>query len=217
MTAFLAERWNGSTWTASALTMPADFSFGQLTSVSCSGSNSCVAVGAYYNQVYAEQSLVETWNGVTWTSQVLTNVPEVGVTLNSVSCATPSSCVAVGSDYGSSYGTAAPLAEVLNGTTWTAQTAVGGGRGAVLSGISCTSTTICTATGSASVYGYPNQVPLAETWNGTTWTEQPMPKIPNAAAGYLNAVSCVSVGACATVGTRNLGSTTTLAEGEGGA
>ena len=216
-TAFLAESWNGSTWTASALPTPADFYYGQLSSISCSAVDACVAVGSYVNQSYTSQALVETWNGATWTPQTLGNVPQQGATLNSVSCASSNSCVAVGSDYGSSYGGQAPLAEVWNGTTWTAESAAGGGRGAALSGISCTSATTCTAVGTASVYGYPNQVPLAETWNGTTWTEQPMPKIPNAAAGYLNSVSCVVASACATVGSRNLGSNATLAEGEGGA
>ena len=216
-TAFLAERWNGSTWTASAVAVPTDYYFGQLSSVSCSGVSTCVAVGSYFSVSYTSQPLVEAWDGASWTVTVLSNAPEAGSALTSVSCATTTTCVAVGSDYGSNSGTSGPLVELWNGTTWSAQSAAGGGRGAVLSGISCTSATTCTATGFASVYGFPNQVPLAETWDGSTWIEQPMPKLPNAAAGSLLSVSCVTASACATVGTRNLGSYTTLAEGEGGA
>jgi hypothetical protein len=109
------------------------------------------------------------------------------------------------------------VAEVWNGTTWAAQTPSADGRGEILAGISCTSATSCSAVGSTQVYGYPSQVPLVESWNGSTWTEQAMPKLPDAASGELSSVSCVSGVACAAVGSRSLGNRTTLGEGEGGA
>jgi hypothetical protein len=104
---------------------------------------------------------------------------------------------------------------VLSGGTWTAQSPAGGGIGAVLSGISCISGSSCTAVGWARVYGYPNQVPITETWDGTNWTLPAMPILPDAATGSLASVSCVSSGVCAAVGSMNPGDV--LAMGEGGA
>ena len=90
-----------------------------------------------------------------------------------------------------------PLVEAWNGTTWAIQPA---GRSFstpfnALYGVSCRSATACIAVGTS--YHAGAYEPLAERWNGTTWTIQPTPS-PN--GGDLTQVSCTSARACTAVG-----------------
>ncbi len=110
--------------------------------------------------------------------------------LSGVSCTGPASCIAVGSRSGRT------LAERWNGSTWTLlATPSPGNAGNTLSGISCSSGTRCVAVGSyrTSARG---PVPLAETWNGSTWRLS----AGTGSGGILNGVSCVSAAWCMAVG-----------------
>ena len=95
-------------------------------------------------------NLAAGWDGAHWS---LETVPNLGATLNGVSCAAASACIAVG------YSPAAPIVVggpgsvqqdyVWDGTTWTAQqlpTRSGRAAGS-LNAVSCTSSTVCTAVG----------------------------------------------------------------------
>jgi hypothetical protein len=68
--------------------------------------------------------------------------------------------------------------------------------------VSCTSPSACTAVGyyldSAGLY-----VPLAETWNGSSWKQRAVPSPAGADAPGLNGVSCVSADFCEAVGSTN--------------
>jgi hypothetical protein len=75
--------------------------------------------------------------------------------------------------------------------------------GAILSGVSCTSRSQCTATGVAATRSGKNLKPLAERWNGTTWAAQSAPTTNT--GGQLGAtldggVSCTSSTACVAAG-----------------
>jgi hypothetical protein len=63
--------------------------------------------------------------------------------------------------------------------------------------VSCPSTTMCMAVGTFSVHGVSE--PLAEMWNGTTWTIEATPT--NLKYPQLDSVSCVSATDCTAVGT----------------
>ncbi len=75
--------------------------------------------------------------------------------------------------------------------------------GAELAGVSCTGRKQCTATGLASTRTGKNYKPLAERWNGTTWTAQ---RTPTTNSGGLPGgppaagVSCTSSSACMAAG-----------------
>jgi hypothetical protein len=95
------------------------------------------------------------------------------------------------------------VAELWDGNNWTLQSvdtddAVDGLD--ELNGVSCTSATACTAVGT--LIGYVAVVaPVAEAWNGTSWTIQNTPT-PSGAGYYsqFNGVSCTSATACTAVG-----------------
>src|SRR3984885_13662871 len=114
--------------------------------------------------------------------------------LNAVSCPGPGACTAVGS-YVSTAGTVS-LAEGWNGTAWPVQPTPdpAGGSDDTLSGVSCGAAGSCLAVGG--YFSGDGNSPLAETWNGTNWTLQPVPLPAGALAGDLTGVSCTSASTC---------------------
>ena len=128
----------------------------------------CVAVGRYTTSTGANaadagpfKTLVEQWNGTTWS--IVASPNPAGTTfarLDRVSCtATERFCMAVGVASTTVTGTDHPMAERWNGTAWTL-VAVGPRSGRSyhtigLSGVSCSSSTHCIA-----VFGYsPDSTP----------------------------------------------------------
>jgi subtilisin family serine protease len=78
--------WNGSKWSLQSVPLPSGSGSATLYGVSCTASNACTAVGAF-----GGGSLVETWNGASWSSFQ----PEADP-LEGVSCTSAESCMAVG-------------------------------------------------------------------------------------------------------------------------
>ncbi len=190
----LAEGWNGSSWTIRASPNPGGENGGVLNGVSCTSPSACTAVGTYNNGGSIE-TLAERWDGTSWTIQSTPNPSgSNNSVLDGVSCTSPSACTAVG-QYDSA-GTNVTLAERWDGTSWTIQTTPNPGDSAssVLSGVSCTSATACTAVGSGA------GAALAERWDGTSWTIQAIPSPSGATASGLSGVSCTSAIACTAIG-----------------
>src|SRR5664280_1307297 len=68
----------------------------ELNGVSCTGPAACTAVGVYGNGT-ADQTLVESWNGSTWSIVPSPDTSSSQVNdLNGVSCTGPAACTAVG-------------------------------------------------------------------------------------------------------------------------
>jgi len=124
------------------------------------------------------------------------------------SCTATTSCTAVGT-YVKASGLAVTLAERWNGSQWLVQPTPNPQGAAVSSlfGVSCTGSSACTAVGNSVDQAGASQ-PLAERWDGTQWTIQPIPS-PSQGGGSLNSVACPSASACTAVGVSNAG---TLAE-----
>ncbi|HEV2374622.1 MAG TPA: hypothetical protein VGS19_20985 [Streptosporangiaceae bacterium] len=199
----LAETWDGTSWSIQPVPVPAGSFGAQLTGVSCSAVNACVAVGYYENLNFEEysQAFAETWNGSAWALLPGTTPSSIESALDAVSCSGPGACVATG--WYASTGTRVPLAESWNGSAWTVQSVPAPGGSALysasLTGVSCTAATACTAVGGYSLRTrpYPDRT-LAESWNGTSWTIQSTPD-PVRHDG-LAAVSCTAADACTAVG-----------------
>jgi subtilisin family serine protease/sugar lactone lactonase YvrE len=138
-----------------------------------------------------------------WATQTPTNIPahQYGEWLNDVSCAAAGSCMAVGHYYNSdnllsSY--------ELAGGQWTFRSApVPTGAGvegfAELNGVSCSAANACTAVGKVQMQGG-IVVPLAERWDGSSWSIQTIPSPSNSPYARLLDVSCVSASECVAVG-----------------
>ncbi len=210
----LAERWNGTSWTIQSTPNPTGATSSQLQGVSCTSTTACTAVGDYDNSSYEQLKLAERWNGTNWTIQSTPN--PTGATssqLQGVSCTSTTACTAVG-DYDNSSGHIVTLAERWNGTSWTIQTTPNpSAANGVLSGVSCTAATVCTAVGS-STNSAGTGVTLAERWNATSWAIQSTPNPTGATSSHLQGVSCTAASACTAVGsyTNSAGTGVTLAE-----
>jgi len=125
--------------------------------------------------------------------------------LAAVSCSGPGTCVAVG---GASYppGRQAPseflLVEQLSDGRWTVATTpvISGATSSSLSAVSCPVASFCVAVGSVQLASNPSPEPLAETWNGTSWSDTLLPLPSGGTEPSLAGVSCAARGACVAVG-----------------
>jgi hypothetical protein len=197
-----AERWNGTTWSVASLPPLPGARGSKLNAVQCTSATACTAVGVYMNQAGMGLTLVERWDGSSWTVQPSRNVSGAQLSaLSGVWCTSSSACVAVGfTDSGT-------LAERWNGSAWSIQPTPSPGNLAGLDGVSCSSAGGCTAVGN-----YQNStggsVNLAERWNGSAWTVQSTPNPTGAQNGFLNDVWCSSSADCIAVGASFDGSST---------
>ena len=192
----LGEAWNGTTWSVQATPNPKGEQINGLLGVSCTSADACIAVGGA-----GVNALSEVWNGTSWS---IKPTPEPsgseGGGLSGVSCTSASACTAVGY-YVNSSDTPVTLAETWNGTSWSIQSTPNpsGGQDSILYGVSCTSSSACTAVGE-----YDNSsdtdVTLAEAWNGSSWSIETTPNPSGGAPTALSGVSCISASACTAVG-----------------
>jgi hypothetical protein len=185
-TATLAEAWNGTGWTVQP-TPPGGRHAG-FASLSCPTSSDCVAVGDN-GTLSSGNVFIERWNGTSWAIQKSPQVPGKDLPeLGSVSCATASSCIALGGYVTKTGGKA--LFEQWNGTSWVRQhVTVPEGMG--FAQVSCPTATSCTAVGGTG----------AAHWNGTAWTFQHTTRPPHTLGDQeLNALSCPTASVCEAVG-----------------
>ena len=123
-------------------------------------------------------------------------VPHVGhADLGSVSCPSPTTCVAVGIGLRRTSSARSLLSERWNGAHWTIQPIAKPGYG-TLNAVSCSSSSACTAVG---IHGTPTgMIPLVERWNGTAWKPQRI--LRGQGALELDGVSCPAKHFCMAVG-----------------
>lgn len=203
-----AERWDGSTWTV--IPTPAAGPNPALEAVACASATFCVAVGETAGQgfyVRNARALVEAWNGVSWAIQPTPAGSVPGSGLSGVSCVSSSFCIAVGTTFASSgpY----PVGVVWDGSSWREVKIPAARYHSELSAISCVAVIECTGVGRYSInrIGVSEQRPLAERWNGHSWTIDRPPAELDRYRGklyanntWLTAVSCLSQSLCLATG-----------------
>lgn len=202
----VADRWDGRTWQAEPAPGPMPVPQNMtLTSISCTSTRFCMAVGdashgaqALPSPTYRDRTLAEEWNGSRW-QIVHTPNPSRAAELRGVSCTSPTACTAVGSSASEKW----TLAERWNGTRWTIQHTpnINHLGYTVLTAVSCTLPAACTAVGTYNA----GEFGIAEHWNGTRWAIQRLPTPPGPPGEdplvIPASISCTSATACMTVGT----------------
>jgi hypothetical protein len=202
----LVEHWDGLAWT---LQKPPPQAGASLSAVSCPTRLVCAAVGSFAGIRTQPQALAAVSRNGRWTMARLAPPGAFDSTLSSVSCATATYCMALGYYQPTINSLGIPFAEIWNGTGWARQAiplppdeAIV--IGSPLSRLSCASTTACVAVGSESLRSSgSNQVtsrPLAEAWNGSTWTIETPAAPPGVGDADLFGVSCTSISVCTAVG-----------------
>jgi hypothetical protein len=188
----LVEQWTGSAWKTvgtPAATTTTGIIAGQ---VSCVSKMYCIAVGDNYVNTTGGASR---WDGSKWHT---TKVASAGVhsLLWSVSCATDTSCMAVGSSGPS--GSPKPLAEWWNGSKWALQH-LPAGSAQTLSEVSCPDSKDCIAVSGDAVLAHP----VIDKWNGTKWTKlSPATNPSGDSATHLTTISCVTKASCFAMGSQ---------------
>jgi hypothetical protein len=168
----VAQRWNGTYW-AGLRTGKQDL----MTSVSCTATRNCVALGTYINPHGVTSTMSIQFNGRTW---ALTS--DLSEPVSDLSCTSFSFCMAIGNGPG-----AAGVALKWNGFTWSQA----GPVGTLLGDVSCVSKDFCMTIGwHGSSYS----------WNGSQWTDQSASSQVNGDVISLSSVACASSSLCNTAG-----------------
>jgi hypothetical protein len=174
---------------------------GVLRGVACTSATKCVAVGQFGQWSGSALDVGWTLDATDWS---VAPTPELSLpSLNSVSCSAAEECTAVGSQDDQSE----TLAERWDGEDWTVQSMPSQPDASQvrLHSVSCPSSTSCIAVGQEP-NGSGKLVPLAEAWDGSSWTVQTAPRPGTDSTARLNDVSCVSASSCVAVGAFTEGS-----------
>lgn len=162
----LVEHWNGTSWSLQSIQPPTDRPVVDvmLTGVSCPSGGQCLAVGNYLDDIYGYSRLLsERWNGTRWSLLPMPYLAgESHMSLQDVSCASSTSCTAVGSFFGRR---TQAVAERYNGSRWTRQSPAEPGSTRGFAAVSCPTATRCTAVGYQAARGHSRTQPLVEQWS----------------------------------------------------
>jgi len=200
----LIQRWNGTSWTIVPSPNTSASQRNYLNAVTCLTGSDCWAVG-YYLAGSTYQTLVERWDGTSWTIVTSPNIsPTQNNRLAGVTCSSASLCWAVGSYVAG--GIDMSLIERWDGASWTIDTspnpnATAGNR---LLAVTCVSASECWAVGSYN--GNSNARTLVERWNGTVWAQVSSPSPTTTQNSFLTSVACASSARCFAVGNYYSGS-----------
>ena len=193
----LIEHWNGDVWNIVSSpnrglsTPPIDV----LVGVACLSASECWAAGGNDDRNGFGQTLVERWDGTSWTIVDSPN-PSGSNSFQAVTCASPSppeECWAVGQTV-TGLGRALTLIEEWDGAAWSLVSSPNGGEYDDLLGVTCASDADCWAVGSYS--SVTNDQTLIEHWNGSLWAIVSSPNTSTTQNNYLNAVACASAWDC---------------------
>ena len=121
------------------------------TAVTCVSASDCWAVGSYSDSNFIQNTLVEHWNGTTWSIVPSPNAGSgQGNALNGVTCTSTSNCWAVGVYQGAS--AQQTLIEQWNGSSWQIVSSLNSSTTLTnyLNAVTCSSATDCWEIGRAS-------------------------------------------------------------------
>ncbi len=147
-----AEHWDGTSWSVAAVPQATAPLGTYLSSVTCTSSSQCWAVGATMNAAGdPSATLVDRWDGSSWmTAPSPSPAPTSGL-LTDVTCLDASDCWAVGAfGFTSGQGGApSPFIESWNGSQWSIEPSPDVTAFGYLDGLACVRGAMCVASGFA--------------------------------------------------------------------
>jgi hypothetical protein len=217
----LAEIWNGTTWGPISAPNPTGAIHAGFDAVTCWAKASvCFATGSadYLAFTNFTDTVIESWNGVSWTMAQSPNVAgaEVSALDGAVSCF--DTCLATG--HSTTGGVNSPLAESYLPSTglWSLDPPPPSPttpNGITFNGVSCTMYSVCNTAGFYN-NGY-RYVTLQTTWTGSAWVSRST--APPSFFSLFGGISCAGPFTCMAVGSTSTPTTPqqTLAERWNGA
>ena len=196
----LIVRWTGTTWTRVPAPVPGGATGSVLVAVAANSASNAWAVG-YYSTSTGGGTLIEHWNGTTWT-QVPSPAPAAS-TLTGVATTSASNAWVVGYYHNKTAFQDQTLIEHWNGTTWTQLPSPNPSPPPFtnqLNAVAATSASNLWVAGdyTSTAHGHPD-LTLVEHWNGTTWTQLPSPS-PSSSFNDLYGVAANSASSAWAVG-----------------
>jgi hypothetical protein len=174
-----------------------------IVTMSCASATTCIGLGSYASPVGGASYFLQNWEKGHW-GPVYDTIPGSGADgFDALSCASATSCVAVGNDINGF-----PATAVLTGTKWSVTRApapAGPSSGPIfLYAVSCATSRLCVALGQylVSVPGTGQGMEgFIDTWTGAKWklTNKQVPG-NQVRSNQLNGVSCPSATRCVVVG-----------------
>ena len=173
-----AEHWHGGRWTLTPLPVPADPATTgiYLHSVATVSAMNAWGVGGIYqvgvgviSGTVALGSIIEHWDGTTWTTVPNPAADKPGAMLASITVRSATDIWAVGRQGAGADGIV-PLIEHWDGASWSVSTAPTGNQLAALFSVSATGQNDAWAVGDQTAATGTEAVPLLEHWDGA-WTE----------------------------------------------
>jgi hypothetical protein len=198
----LVETLNKNSWTVTPSPVTASPYIGDsLNAVSCGSPTSCAAAGRATDVTGTRaRTLVLSLNGGTWRLSPSPNTTAALNSLAGISCASSTSCVAVG--YDGTPSSQRTLVESLSNGTWqVTPSPVAGPPYAVnfLNAVSCVSPAHCVAAGFAADPTGMESRTLIETLSGGSWRITPSPDTPSP-TNELYGIQCTTPTSCVAVG-----------------
>jgi len=194
----LVLHWDGQAWTQVPAAIPPTIdgpsSLAELRAVTARCDCDTWAVGDYYTETALgsrEVTLIERWDGHAWTIAASPNL-RVPDELDAVSADSATDAWAVGW-HGTLHQGTATVAEHWNGHAWTIVPSPSPGPASVLLGVAAVSPSNAWAAGFYVAKPGGKQQALLLHWNGTSWTQVPVPHFgPSYAPNLLYAASASS-------------------------
>jgi hypothetical protein len=214
--AFTAAETNGVWARARQVTLPANTAHASdaaLAAVTCTSAGSCVAVGWYQDKASDGEMMVVTESKGRWGQAREITAPKNAAassgaaSLEGVSCWRPGDCRAVGTyldtaHHGQALATTASNGRWARATEIAVPSDAGADPGAQLTGVACSSSTSCAASGGyfdASQAAHA-MVTTASAHGWARATEIKAPQKTGFVAPFLDGISCVTATTCETVG-----------------
>jgi hypothetical protein len=211
---------SASGWSIQFAPTPNGANHAAFSGVSCTSRAACIAVGSFTNRSGSSSALAERWNGSALSIQHLAKpAGSRESALKGVSCTSTRACTAVGFFLDRS-GCQNPLVERWNGESWSVQPQARSRctnrvrNEAGLAGVSCSSPTLCMATGTSAyrevfcapdvlatpAEGCPSSVEaLIERWNGSNWSTENITTYSGNWQSEDGGISCPSTKSCIAV------------------
>jgi hypothetical protein len=200
----LTEHWDGSAWKIVTSPNSSSTEYNYLEGVICNSTSDCWATGWVRENDGTESTatyltLVEHWDGVSWS---IVSSPNPGTKRNKlwgVTCNSTSDCWTVGI-YRNTTGSTHTLIEHWDGTAWSVVTSpnTSVSQQNDLYSVTCASSSDCWAVGNYFTSGISQT--LTEHWDGASWSIVISPNTATTQNNFLNGVTCNSAIDCWTVG-----------------
>jgi hypothetical protein len=185
----LVEHWTGTKWKVVASPVVNGSSSDSLSGVAAVAANNIWAVGKYFDASNNQQTLIEHWNGSSWS---VVHSPSGGQ-LYGVAALAANNVWAVGSFSGASTNGYQTLIEHWNGSNWSVVSSPSPGLATnTLNGVAAFSANNIWAVGDESSSVGPSApfAPLVEHWNGSGWSVVTSPL--QGTSDLLNGIAVIS-------------------------